>query len=127
MATEHYRAFMDRRGVVKTARKLCESLQCDTFVTATANNKYLTWSADFPGDAPLPGYTVVETFRYVPPLPAGPVHPHKCLLELLENLDYEVNHNPAPEDDGGMSADGLASLIREALDRGLIEVVRGAK
>lgn len=126
MATEHYRAYMDRRGVVKTARKLCESLQCDTFVTATANNKYLTWTADFPGDRPLPGYTVVETFRYVPPLPAAP-HPHEYLLDLLERLDYEVNHNPAPDGDGGMDGEGLAFLIREALDLGLIATVRAIK
>lgn len=124
MATEHYRAYMDRRGVVKTARKLCESLQCDTFVTATANNKYLTWSADFPGDRPLPGYTVVETFRYVPPLP-GSVHRHYELIYLLEHLDYEVNHNPSPNGDGAATADQLASLIREALDLGLLEIVRG--
>ena len=126
MATEHYRAYLDRRGVVKTARKLCESLQCDTFVTATANNKYLTWSADFPGDRPLPGYTVVETFRYVPPLPPEPVHPHYELIYLLEALDYEVNHNPAPEGDRAATADQLASLICEALDLGLLEIVRGA-
>lgn len=126
MATEHYRAFMDRRGVVKTARKLCESLQCDTFVTATANNKYLTWSADFPGDAPLPGYTVVETFRYVPPLPE-PVHPYYELLYLLERMDYEVNCNPAPEGDGGMDSAGYEDLIRQALELGLIDIVRGAK
>lgn len=126
MATEHYRAYMDRKGVVKTARKLCESRQCDTFVTATANNKYLTWSADFPGDAPLPGYTVVETFRYVPPLPE-PCHPHEYLLELLERLDYDVNHNPAPVGDGGMDSSGYADLIGQLLDLGLIEIVRAAK
>lgn len=127
MATEHYRAFMDRKGVVKTARKLCESLQCDTFVTATANGKYLTWSADFPGDAPLPGYTVVETFRYVPPLPPEPVHPYYELIYLLERLDYEVNHSPSPDGDGAMDGSGYADLIGQLLDLGVIEVVRAAK
>lgn len=128
MATPHiYGPFCDRKGVTKTARKLCDSAQCDTFVTATANGKYQTWLADFPGDKPLAGYTVVELSHYVPPLPVEKPHAHYELIYLLERLDYEVNHNPAPVGDGGMDAEGIAGLVRDALDLGLLDVVRAAQ
>lgn len=127
MATRsQYGPYANRKSVEKDALKLRDLMCSDAFVTATANCKYQAWVADHPGDRPPAGFRVVGEFRYVPPLPPE-TYARERLLELLESLDYEVNHNPAPESDGGMSADGLASLIREALDRGLIEVVRGAK
>lgn len=84
MATAHYGAYCDRQGRVKTARKLSDDLECDTFVTATANGKYQVWYADFPGDAPLAGFTVVETFRWVPPVPT--VSDPDPLVASLESL-----------------------------------------
>lgn len=127
MATKHiYGPYADRKGVTKTARKLSEDACCDTFVTSTANCKYQCWLADFPGDRPLPGYRVVETFRYVPPLPPEPVSEILEVLELLERLNYEVNENPSPEGDGAADADELSRLIRRALDLGLLDIVRNS-
>lgn len=92
MATRHqYGPFADRRGVTKTAKKLSAEMGCDTFVTATANNKYQAWYADFSGDRPPAGFTVVEEFRFVPPLPE-PEDPLAAALDSLRNLPDDCEH-----------------------------------
>jgi hypothetical protein len=122
MATaSQYGPFCDRRGVTKTARKLSAQMGCDTFVTATANGKYQAWSADFPGDRPLAGYTVGEEFKYVPPLPPAR-HPHYELIYLLERMDYELS-NPS----GDADESGLPGLVEHALALGLLGIVRAAE
>ncbi|MEG1038692.1 MAG: hypothetical protein RSE94_02110 [Pseudomonas sp.] len=86
MATRHqYGPFADRKGVTKTAKKLSVEIGCDTFVTATANNKYQCWYAEFPGDRPPAGFTVVDEFRFVPPLPE-PEDPLTAALHALRNV-----------------------------------------
>ncbi|MCY1439455.1 hypothetical protein D9M71_556910 [compost metagenome] len=93
MATKHYGAYSDRRNQVKNARKLSEDMACDTFVTATVNGKYQVWYADSPGDRPLSGYTVVEEFKYVPPIPPVPFVDE--LSERLESLRRVPENWPA--------------------------------
>ncbi len=39
----------------------------------------------------------------------------RSLQELIDKIDYEVNHNPAPVGDGGSSIEALEDLLRQAL------------
>lgn len=67
MATpSQYGPYSDRKGVTRSAKKLCEQLETDTFVVEVGPFKYRAFSADFPGDEPKSG-PIVETFRWTRP------------------------------------------------------------
>ena len=121
-----YGPFADRRGVAKTAKKLSRDFCCDAFVIEVGHWRFRAFTADFPGDRPVPELgRIVEEFLYVPPLPVDPETGRLAeLLNVIERLHYEVNGNPAPEGDGGLSAEGLTNLVGEALDLGLLETIR---
>lgn len=117
-----YGPYADLKGVTKTAKKLSRDFCCDAFVVEVSRWRFRAFTADAPGERPRPELgRVVEEFLYIPPLP---VDPDAELLKVLERINYELNENPAPEGDGGLSATGLANLIGEALDLGLLETIR---
>lgn len=68
-----YGPFADRKSVTRSAKKLCQEIETDTFVVEVSPWRFRAFMADFPGDEPEG--VVVETFRWTRPKHRDCDHP----------------------------------------------------
>lgn len=65
MTPSIYGPFANRKGVTKTAKKMCNDFEQDCFVIEVAPFRYRAYSADHPGEQPDPSLgAVVESFQW---------------------------------------------------------------